>query len=152
MAAAPAKFVTRRYVFDASALSIFSKPNWSVPSRVDVVTALICKCFMEAVAEEDEPKPLVMAHSVNLRRRAVPPFPEDSFGNFVWTPVAVCNNPKEKKLRELLVDFGWGKPVWLSGNVADNSESETVGNGNFVTWIDTRGGGIEACCDLSFLR
>ncbi|XP_042044677.1 stemmadenine O-acetyltransferase-like [Salvia splendens] len=102
MAAAPAKFVTRRYVFDASALSIFSKPNWSVPSRVDVVTALICKCFMEAVAEEDEPKPLVMAHSVNLRRRAVPPFPEDSFGNFVWTPVAVCNNPKEKKLRELV--------------------------------------------------
>ncbi|KAL1533096.1 amino-acid N-acetyltransferase [Salvia divinorum] len=202
----PAKFVTRRYIFDASVLSILkaqlvSSSTGATPSRVDVVTAVIWKCFMEAVAEESagkDPKPYVMAHAVNMRRRAAPPFLEDSFGNFVWTPVVVCNNPQEKKLTELVwevkkgvanidgkfvrrlgsdglfefleglrkempqqakllgitswsnmglceVDFGWGKPVWLSGSVADNSESETVGNGNFVTLIDTSDGGIEAC-------
>lgn len=122
MAAAPVKFVTRRYVFDASALSILkaqlaSSSTRATPSRVDVVTALICKCFMEVVAEEDEPKPFVMAHSVNLRRRAAPPFPEDSFGNFMWTPVAVFNNPKEKKLREL---------VWELKKRVANIDSEFV--------------------------
>ncbi|KAL1568312.1 amino-acid N-acetyltransferase [Salvia divinorum] len=58
------KFVIRRYVFDASALSFLkAQLSSSAASRVNVVTALVWKCFMEAVAEEtsrEDGKPLFM--------------------------------------------------------------------------------------------
>ncbi|KAL1533423.1 stemmadenine O-acetyltransferase-like [Salvia divinorum] len=72
--------VMRRYVFDASALSVL-KPQLST-SQVSAVSAMIWKCFMEVVAEEGM-KPVLMTHSVNLRRQASPPFSDDSFGNLV---------------------------------------------------------------------
>ncbi|XP_047944743.1 stemmadenine O-acetyltransferase-like isoform X1 [Salvia hispanica] len=192
------KFVTRRYVFDASALS-FLKAQLS-STRVNVVTALVWKCFMEAVAEEEsgmDEKPFMLTPAVNLRKRALPPFPEDSFGNMVWVPKIVCNSPQEKGLADLVwevkrgianidgefvrrlgndglneyleklrnempqqanwlcfsswvnmgfyeVDFGWGKPVWLSGFFMQHSESETMVLCNGVTLMDSRDGEIEA--------
>ncbi|XP_042039541.1 stemmadenine O-acetyltransferase-like [Salvia splendens] len=201
------KFVTRRYVFDASALSFLkAQLNSSAASRVNVVTGLVWKCFMEAVAEETNGKPFLMAQSVNLRKRAVPPFPEDSFGNMIVVPNIVCRSPQEKELGDLVwevkkgvenidgefvrrleggglgeyleelrnempqqanvlvfsswvnmglneVDFGWGKPVWLSGYITQNSESETVAVCNCVTLMDSRDGGIEASAifDLKYV-
>ncbi|XP_047944744.1 stemmadenine O-acetyltransferase-like isoform X2 [Salvia hispanica] len=169
-------------------------------TRVNVVTALVWKCFMEAVAEEEsgmDEKPFMLTPAVNLRKRALPPFPEDSFGNMVWVPKIVCNSPQEKGLADLVwevkrgianidgefvrrlgndglneyleklrnempqqanwlcfsswvnmgfyeVDFGWGKPVWLSGFFMQHSESETMVLCNGVTLMDSRDGEIEA--------
>ncbi|XP_057784085.1 stemmadenine O-acetyltransferase-like [Salvia miltiorrhiza] len=190
------KFVMRRYVFNASALSILKaelSSGGATPSRVDVVTAVIWKSFMAAAAADSAGKPFLMSHAVNLRRRAAPPFPDDSFGNFLWVATAVCSNPEEE-LKELVwegkkeirkidgefvrrveggclekwrnempeegkwicftswanmgvyeVDLGWGKPVWVSRNVWDESHKETMFPNEMVTLIDTRDGrGIEA--------
>ncbi|KAL1568318.1 amino-acid N-acetyltransferase [Salvia divinorum] len=195
------KFVMRRYVFDASALSFLkAQLSSSAASRLNVVTALVWKCFMKAVAEEtsgEDGKPFLMTQAINLRKRAAPPFSEDSFGNMVWVPKVVYSSPQEKGMADLVwevkrgianidgefvrlwgddglyeylekfinelpqqatwlsfsswvnmglndVDFGWGKTVWLSGNFAQHSESETMVMGNFVTLMDSRDGGIEA--------
>ncbi|XP_047960002.1 stemmadenine O-acetyltransferase-like [Salvia hispanica] len=196
------KFMWRRYVFDASALSILkaqmssSSPSSTV-SRVNVVTAVMLKCFLETVAAEKDVKPVVMTQGVNLRRRVTPPFPDDSFGNLVWPAVSLWRNPEEKELTELVrevkkgiekidgefvsrlgsdgvyellealrnempqegtwlaftswaniglseVDFGWGKPVWMSGYIPQYYESETMIGGNFVILLDSNCGGIEA--------
>ncbi|XP_047942843.1 stemmadenine O-acetyltransferase-like [Salvia hispanica] len=177
------KYVTRRYLFDASALSFLkAQLSSSAASRVDVVTALVWKCFMAAVVEETsgkDGKPFLMTQVVNLRKRAAPLFPEDTFGNMLWLPKIVCSRPQEKELGDLVkevkrgianidgefvrrlgddglneylegfrnempkqanwlcfsswvnmrlyeVDFGWGKPVWLSGFTMQHSELETV--------------------------
>ncbi|KAL1568315.1 amino-acid N-acetyltransferase [Salvia divinorum] len=100
------KFVMRRYVFDASALSFLkAQLSSSVASRVNVVTTLVWKCFMEAVAEEtsgEDGNPFLMTQAVNLRKRAAPPFPEDSFGSMVWAQKTVCSSPQEKGLTDLV--------------------------------------------------
>ncbi|KAG6388403.1 hypothetical protein SASPL_149828 [Salvia splendens] len=204
------KFVLRRYVFDASALSILkaqmssSSPSSPV-SRVNVVTAVIWKCFMEAVAEESagkDVKPLLMTQAVNLRRKATPPLPDDSFGNSVWPAMGLWSNPVEKELTELVskvkkviakidgefvrrlgsdnmlelleelrnempqeatylafsswaniglseVDFGWGKPVWMSSFTPQYSEFETLVGRDFVILFDSKSGGIEALVILN---
>ncbi|KAG6388509.1 hypothetical protein SASPL_149937 [Salvia splendens] len=193
------KFVLRRYIFDASTLSNLkaemgsSSPSSTV-SRVNVVTAVIWKCFLEAVAAEKDVKPVVMTQAVNIRRRATPPFPDDSFGNLVWQAVGLWSNHVEKELTELArevkkgitkidgefvrrlgsdgvyeifeafrnempqeatwlaftswaniglseVDFGWGKPVWMSCFIP---QSETMVGNNFVILKDSNCGGIEA--------
>ncbi|KAG6427554.1 hypothetical protein SASPL_111800 [Salvia splendens] len=204
------KFVVRRYVFDASALSILkaqmsssSSSSSSTVSRVNVVTAVILKCFLEAVAAEKDVKPVVMTQAVNLRRRSTPPFADDSFGNLVWQAVGLWSNPAQKELAELVrevkkgiakidgefvrrlgsddgvyeiletfrnempqeatwlaftswagiglseVDFGWGKPVWISGCIPQYSEFETLVGGNLFNLLDSKSGGIEAWAILN---
>ncbi|KAG6384737.1 hypothetical protein SASPL_153555 [Salvia splendens] len=197
------KFVTRRYVFDASALSFLkTQLSSSAASRVNVVTALVWKCFMAAVVEETsgkDGKPFLMTQAVNLRKRAAPQFPDDNFGNMVWVPKIVCSSPEEKGLEDLAwevkrgianidgefvrrlgddglneyleelrnempqqanwlcfsswvnmglyeVDFGWGKPVWLSSYFVQHSETVVIGN--VVMLMDGRDGGIEALAVL----
>ncbi|KAG6390593.1 hypothetical protein SASPL_148331 [Salvia splendens] len=44
----------------------------------------------------------MMTQAVNLRRKATPPFPDDTFGNLVWPVVSLWNKPKEKELTELV--------------------------------------------------
>ncbi|XP_042059561.1 stemmadenine O-acetyltransferase-like [Salvia splendens] len=197
------KFVLRRYVFDASALSILKAQTSSFSvSRVNVVTAVIRQCFMEAVTEESarkDMKPIVMTQAVNLRRKAMPPFPDDSFGNLAWFTKSLWSYPKEKELTELLrevkkeiakidgefvrrlgsegvydfleelknempqeatflainswaniglseIDFGGGKPVWMSSYIPQSSEVEK--GGNFAILLDSKSGGIEAWTTL----
>ena len=57
---------------------------------------------MEAVAAEKDVKPIVISQAVNLRRKASPPFPDDSFGNLAWQAVGLWSNPIEKELTELV--------------------------------------------------
>ncbi|KAI3464703.1 hypothetical protein Pfo_021366 [Paulownia fortunei] len=197
------KFVTRRYVFDASAISTLKAQSTSSddkrPTRVEVVSAFIWKCFIMAVAAEkssNDQKPFLLTQPVNLRRRAEPTFPDNSFGNFIWLAAAQCTNPMDTDLKELVnevkramsridkefmmrlqadhgyyenleelrkgipeeanwfafsswakiglydIDFGWGKPVWLSGFVSGDSDSVLP---NSATLMETRSGdGIEA--------
>ncbi|CAA3021230.1 vinorine synthase-like [Olea europaea subsp. europaea] len=47
------------------------------------MTAFIWKCFMAACAAANN-LPSLMVHAVDLRSRAVPPFSENCFGNFLW--------------------------------------------------------------------
>ncbi|KAF7825723.1 vinorine synthase-like [Senna tora] len=56
-------------------------------TKVEVVTALIWKCAMEAEAEalKSDDYASLMVHAVNFRRRMVPPLPENAIGN-LWQP------------------------------------------------------------------
>ncbi|KAL0360408.1 UNVERIFIED_CONTAM: (13S,14R)-1,13-dihydroxy-N-methylcanadine 13-O-acetyltransferase AT1 [Sesamum radiatum] len=197
------KFVTMRYVFDASAISNLKAQSTSSnddhSTRVEVVSAFIWKCFMAAVDEEssNDHKPFLLTHPLNLRRRAEPQFPDNSFGNFLWLAAAQCGNPStDKDLKELVkevkramgrvdkqfmkrmksedgyyenveelrqgipeeanwlafsswckigfyeVDFGWGRPVWVSGFVSGDSDTVLP---NSATLVETRSGdGMEA--------
>ncbi|KAI3460457.1 hypothetical protein Pfo_017120 [Paulownia fortunei] len=96
------KSVMRRYVFDASAISsLKAKSAIERPTRVEVVSALIWKCFMAASLANNNSVSLV-THAVNLRRRAQPPFPSDCFGNFPGLAAATSNNENGKDLGHLV--------------------------------------------------
>ncbi|XP_038683070.1 stemmadenine O-acetyltransferase-like [Tripterygium wilfordii] len=84
------KCALKRFVFDASAVARLKAratshgvPN---PSRVEVITALLCESTMKAKAPIR--RPTLITHSVNMRRRAVPAFPELMVGNLVWIAAA----------------------------------------------------------------
>ncbi|KAL3638952.1 hypothetical protein CASFOL_016859 [Castilleja foliolosa] len=112
------KTVMRRYVFDAESISsIRSKlaekgPIKRGPTRVETVSAFIWKCFMLASFEKNKKsisennnnnnnnnnintKISLVMHGVNMRRKNEPPFPDNSFGNFVWLVPASSNNNNE---------------------------------------------------------
>lgn len=111
------KHVLKRYVFDASAISKLKSQlmlsSGRPPSRVEVVTAFIWKCFMIAAARkssstddddgDDDHSVSVVTHGINVRRKADPPFPEESFGNFVWSASAsTSNSTNGRDLKHLL--------------------------------------------------
>ncbi|VVA35325.1 PREDICTED: BAHD acyltransferase [Prunus dulcis] len=88
------KFITRRFVFDASKIAALqSKVTSSVvpkPTRVEAVSALIWKCKIEASSRSSSNmsgtsliRPSVFCHTVNMRKMAVPPLPENLVGNLV---------------------------------------------------------------------
>ncbi|XP_073147287.1 epi-neemfruitin B 7-O-acetyltransferse L7AT-like [Henckelia pumila] len=197
------KYVTRRYLFDASVIAKLKARSASsdastmaYPTSIEVISAFIWKCYMKVFADKsDLDKPFILTHPVNLRRRADPALPDDSFGNFLWLTAAQCISPADTSLKDLAsevrrairnidhrfvkvlqnngyyenleetrkglpeganclafsswckfglygVDFGWGKPIWISSFVSGNSESMLA---NSVTLMDTRfGDGIEA--------
>ncbi|CAA3021232.1 vinorine synthase-like [Olea europaea subsp. europaea] len=81
--------VLKRYVFDSSAISTLKAK--SPGSRVQVMTAFIWKCFMAACAAANN-FPSLMVHAVDLRSRAVPPFSENCFGNFLWIAAAAAES------------------------------------------------------------
>ncbi|WRX31496.1 hypothetical protein QQP08_023983 [Theobroma cacao] len=198
---------SRRIVFDASAIASLKAKTASSsvpdPTRVEAVSALLCKCLMATFkAKSDFQKPTVINHAVNLRRRAVPPVPKNSMGNFLCMATAlvmgeetelddlVCHLRKEirkadgdfvkslqgeggllkfcEHIEEMMgkasygaagetdfigftswcnfglyeIDFGWGKPAWVTCTASN--KSETVFS-NTVVFMDTRfGDGIEA--------
>ncbi|XP_073138663.1 epi-neemfruitin B 7-O-acetyltransferse L7AT-like [Henckelia pumila] len=193
------KFVTRRYLFDASVIAKLKKRAslTALPTSVEVLSAFIWQCYMNVFTDKSNlQRPFTLTHFVNLRRRAADPaVPDESFGNFLWLAVAQCINPNDTTFEDLasevkrsimkidsgfvkvlqnngyyenlketrkglpdkandlmftswhkfdlyVVDFGWGKPIWLSPFASSRSESTLP---NFVTLVDTRSGdGIEA--------
>ncbi|KAG6388511.1 hypothetical protein SASPL_149939 [Salvia splendens] len=149
--------------FGASALSILkAQTSSSSVSRVNVVTAVIWKCFMEAVAEESvgkDVKPVLMTQAVNLRRKATPPFPDDrSDGVYEFLEELRNEMPQEATWLAFTswsniglseVNFGWGKPVWMSGYIPQYSEYETLVGSNVVILLDLESGGIEASAILN---
>lgn len=76
------KSVMRRFVFDSLAINkLKEKSLVERPTRVEVVSALIWKCFMAASLANDKSASL-LTHAVNLRRRSQLPFASECFGNF----------------------------------------------------------------------
>ncbi|KAL3833253.1 hypothetical protein ACJIZ3_007989 [Penstemon smallii] len=198
------KALMRRYVFDASAIGkLKAESNIKRPTRVEVVSAHLWKCFMVASLLNGKSASLV-TQAVNLRRRAKPSFPSDCFGNFPGLAAASSTNENKKELGHLVkemrdalntidhdfvnrmlgdegflgytenqqrtwskipdgadllaisswcsfglynVDFGWGKPIWLTRcDVGSDSESSFL---NGVWLMDTRSGdGVEAWVTL----
>ncbi|XP_027363161.1 vinorine synthase-like [Abrus precatorius] len=176
------KLAMRRFLFDEEAMSKLKAQGSSLtvqnPTRVEVVTSLLCKCSARAFRENHGlERPSLLTHAVNMRLRASPNFPKSCMGNYVWLALASMGE-KEKvielpelviKLREALksinsefvkslegegglikycevskqliesasngaqtsgvnyvhytswsnfglyeVDYGWGKPIWVS--------------------------------------
>lgn len=84
--------VTRRFTFDAERMEALraaaSGPLLEKPSRVEAVSAFIWRQFIEAAEVKDKMKGsgsvkrgYAAVHAVDLRGRANPPLPSDSFGN-----------------------------------------------------------------------
>ncbi|KAF7825722.1 vinorine synthase-like [Senna tora] len=84
--------VTRRMVLSGKSVSELRESNddENKYTRVEVVTALIWKCALEAEAAVESAGggceyASMMWHPVNIRRRMVPPLPENAIGN-LWQP------------------------------------------------------------------
>lgn len=80
------KFVTRRFVFSASSIrQLKVKARSSLvkfPTKVEVVSAMIWRSIMFASRKRNgAPRPSVISHPVNLRRRKLL---ECVVGNFTW--------------------------------------------------------------------
>ncbi|KAI8014020.1 Stemmadenine O-acetyltransferase [Camellia lanceoleosa] len=190
--------VTKRFTFDASALATLKAK--ASTSRVQAVSSLFWKCFMAASkAKTGAYKPSFMTQAVNMRKRALPPFPESCMGNFLWLAVAECKDETETELDRLVghvkeaiakvdaelvkelqgeegfvnycetvkgmsktlgkeadclaitslvnfglyeVDFGWGKPMWISPVGLGESRPVFL---DIVILVETKSGdGIEA--------
>ncbi|TKY59850.1 Vinorine synthase [Spatholobus suberectus] len=78
--------VCRRLVFEASKIdslkAVVSSRKVRNPTRVEVISALIYKRAVSALGLTFETTSFRTA--VNLRKRTVPPLPENSVGNLVW--------------------------------------------------------------------
>ncbi|KAH7515571.1 hypothetical protein FEM48_Zijuj10G0040800 [Ziziphus jujuba var. spinosa] len=77
------KCVTRRFVFEASKISVLKNSiacEVKSPSRVEVVMALLYKC---AISASTKGSPIIQLQTMNLRRRIEPPLPNNIVGNFI---------------------------------------------------------------------
>ncbi|XP_038702557.1 stemmadenine O-acetyltransferase-like [Tripterygium wilfordii] len=152
------KCALRRFVFDASAVARLKAEAASSgvqnPTRVELVTAILWKTTMSALeAKAGIRRPHLVTHGVNLRRRAVPEFPESLVGNLFKLDKVIkemitgaappgglleytsfdswCN------LGLYTVDFGWGNPWWISCvPVLDSSATTSFTNRIFL--MDSR--------------
>ncbi|KAJ4717106.1 vinorine synthase-like [Melia azedarach] len=96
------KFVTRRFVFDASAIANLKAKATS--SNVQNPSRLLGKCIMPILKGRsgNSNKPFLLNHAVNLRRRVTPPFSDVyDIGNFVWMASVLCDN-HEAELHSLV--------------------------------------------------
>ncbi|PWA92182.1 Chloramphenicol acetyltransferase-like domain-containing protein [Artemisia annua] len=99
--------VTKRFVFSSDALATLkievARKGVQQPSRVEVVSALIWECAMEASKEAyGLEKPSLLTHAVNLRRKVATTLSEDILGNMVWFAGAVSPPSNEKTLHDLV--------------------------------------------------
>ncbi|KAH6801119.1 hypothetical protein C2S52_001583 [Perilla frutescens var. hirtella] len=192
------KIVTKRMVFESKKIeNLRQEASASVkdPTRVEAVTALIWRSFIEAnkraMSRASGTSLFVASHVVSIRSRTVPPIPDHTFGNcFTFASAFVSSGEEDNdevkymsKLRAAIrtvdndyinkviikndsyfqtrdeivvnlfgarnynftswrrfpvydVDFGWGKPVWVS--------TTPMPYANLVVLMDTPSGdGIE---------
>ncbi|KAH6827697.1 hypothetical protein C2S53_018431 [Perilla frutescens var. hirtella] len=190
------KIRTKRVVFDSKKIeklrqeAAAASASVKDPTKVEAVTALIWRSFIEANKAAMPPatgtSPFGASHAVNMRPRTVPPIPDHTFGNCFAFAYAVVSPEDDDddvcKLRAAIravdddyinkvlngdmlfaaldqvgemfkpgnciftswrrfpvydVDFGWGKPVWVS--------TTPMPYANLVVLMDTPSGdGIEA--------
>ncbi|KAE9610496.1 hypothetical protein Lal_00029628 [Lupinus albus] len=116
--------VTRRFVFEGSKIEslkamVVSSSSQKVtnPTRIQVVIALLYKCVVSALISI--PKNAPFRVSTNLRKRMVPPLPEKSIGNFVWSfyPSNQSMHNKEPQLHELVTNIREGLYEFCDKNV-----------------------------------
>ncbi|EEF38406.1 vinorine synthase [Ricinus communis] len=209
------KLAARTFVFDASTISNLKAQatNSSVenPTRIEVVSSFLFECISAVLrAKSGTDKPFAFTFLVSWKRKAIPPLPENLFGNFIWMASGL-SSPEQTKLSSLVckvretiskigtdfvkdirsessdgafsmlsetitgtrrkftsstltngvnfvmasslcnlglydVDFGWGKPLWVTCvDVPVNSSSADHEFLNSVAFMDSRTGkGIEA--------
>ncbi|XP_060171592.1 stemmadenine O-acetyltransferase-like [Lycium barbarum] len=87
----PEKLAVKRFVFTASNIAkmkgkLINDGYNENATRVEVIKALLWKCFMAAKGCST-----VAAIPVNIRQRIVPPLPKNSFGNFFLVASAIAN-------------------------------------------------------------
>lgn len=110
------KCIARRYVFEAAKMAslkaIAAGGRAVTPTRVEAVLSLILKCIITASRlRHGSPRRSLVTHSVNLRKRTVPPLPENAVGNLAWYfPVVLDGGETElhnlvAKLRNGLKEF-----------------------------------------------
>ncbi|KAL5542635.1 hypothetical protein UlMin_010345 [Ulmus minor] len=81
------KCTTRRFVFEAKTIALLQSKSASEivknPTRVEAVSALIWKCSMEASRSNNSGvhRPSVWCQNMDMRKRVVPPLPENFLGN-----------------------------------------------------------------------
>lgn len=149
--------VMRRYVFDAAAVSsLKAESSVERPSRVEVVSALVWRCFMAASAANNK-EFSVLTHAVNVRRRARPPFPSECFGNWPGLAAAASSNEADVDLGVLV-----GKMRESIGKIDDDFVSRLRGDGGLSgyhenlrqTWSDIPAGAdslaISSWCSFGF--
>lgn len=90
---------SKRFVFDGSkiaALKAMVADKVQNPTRVEVVTALLCKCAISAsISNSGSPNPTLFIQALNLRNRMVPPLPENTMGNMAsFFPVSTMGESK----------------------------------------------------------
>ncbi|XP_044510560.1 stemmadenine O-acetyltransferase-like [Mangifera indica] len=99
--------ITRRFVFDASVITTFKNQATSstvkCPTSVEAVSAFMWKSIMAASNEKNgSPRPSLLTHLVNLRKRMVPPVSDYSTGNLLWIAAAECiTNTDKLELHDL---------------------------------------------------
>ncbi|KAM7251227.1 hypothetical protein ACFE04_023110 [Oxalis oulophora] len=87
------QFTMKRYVFDESKLALLKEKAVSQgvenPTRVECVSGLIWKCAMGASRSRfGDERESMFTQPVNLRKRTVPPLPENSIGNIFTLALA----------------------------------------------------------------
>ncbi|KAK6131381.1 hypothetical protein DH2020_034866 [Rehmannia glutinosa] len=101
------KTVMRRYVFDKMSISkirtMLGENLKNRPTRVEIVSAFLWKCFIIASQKSGKNSNhlSLVTHGVNMRRKAETPFPENSFGNFVWLVPASSSLDNQPDLKTL---------------------------------------------------
>ncbi|EXB82422.1 Salutaridinol 7-O-acetyltransferase [Morus notabilis] len=119
--------VAKRYVFDKSKIAAlkakFASDSVKQPTRVEVVTALVFRCLMEASisttgSSTDPVKPRYshLTQAANIRNRVEPPFSPNSVGNLVAYIALQAENetyenssePLEHQLQDLVAKLRQG--------------------------------------------
>lgn len=108
----------RKFVFKNECLSklraetatIIGSERKKLPSRVVLLTALLCRVLMSIDrAKSGRSRPMVVDHMLNLRGRTNLPVQEKAFGNFyvdvTTAPLVTDKDPSEKEPLHRLVDW-----------------------------------------------
>ncbi|XP_015947844.1 stemmadenine O-acetyltransferase-like [Arachis duranensis] len=110
------KWVTRRILFKNSTIATLKaqivaksssdplKKHLNTPTRVQILSALLWKCFMAASkAQFGIQRPSMVINTVNLRRKMEGSLhPENSIGNFLWFTTSEHMSEHEVSLDELV--------------------------------------------------
>ncbi|KAJ6684633.1 ACYL-ACTIVATING ENZYME 2-RELATED [Salix purpurea] len=156
--------ITKRFVFDASAISSLRARAAGVecPTRVEVVSSFLWKCFMAASEEwRGCRRPSLLTHLVNLRRKMEPKLAENSVGNFLWLAAAKCMDKSGVELNDLVgevrraiskIDADFVEQI--KGDKRNSMAEQTlreIGSPtmNLVILADTRCDGVEAFVSLN---
>uniref|UniRef100_A0A5B7BXQ8 Putative vinorine synthase n=1 Tax=Davidia involucrata TaxID=16924 RepID=A0A5B7BXQ8_DAVIN len=103
--------VTRRFVFDANSMANLREIasnglSMDYPSRVEAVTALICRSAVNATTKKSGKTipSAAISHVVNLRARMIPPLAEHTFGN-IWQLTVAPEPEGEVELHDIVVQL-----------------------------------------------
>ncbi|KAJ4715314.1 vinorine synthase-like [Melia azedarach] len=146
------RVATRRFVFDAKAIAKLKAKATSSrvqnPTRIEAVSALLSKRIFAALNKRSGThKPNLLRHIslqgdegfVNYRKAVHDVLKVSSKAEDMVTFTSWCNGGLYN------IDFGWGKPVWMSF-FQDESPAAFM---NLIILMDTRlGDGIEALVSL----